>query len=405
MGERLDPEALRRVMTRYFELSRGTLERHGATVEKFIGDAVMAVFGIPTVHEDDALRAARAALELRRQVSSLGIELRIGVNTGEVVAEEGETLVTGDAVNVPARLEQAASPGEILLGDATCRFVGMCCASRNLGPGRGKGQESADRGLALARRPRRRAGLHPQDRRSLRRANRRASTAHGCVRVRRSSERSAACHPARRPRDRQVASRPRTGPARPGGSACRHRALPRLRRGFSAPGSARRARWPSGQARARGRGDGRPRSAWISSPSTVSRASLARLPQGRLGRSPHSRAHSADQGMDYARARPHCRIGKVCQRRTPGTGRVVMRRLMLLCAVVSAITISGAASAVAQGSPRDFVVGGGQHLAFGTGPGVVAFGISGHSGPAGEDPHGSLTSPSPAKGCSPSTPT
>ncbi len=68
-----------------------------------------------------------------------------------------------------------------------------------------------------------------------------------------------------------------------------------------------------------------------------------------------------------------------------------MRRLMLLCAVVSAITISGAASAVAQGSPRDFVVGGGQHLAFGTGPGVVAFGISAHSGPAGEDPHGSLT--------------
>jgi class 3 adenylate cyclase/tetratricopeptide (TPR) repeat protein len=123
MGERIDPEALRRVMTRYFEVSRATLERHGATVEKFIGDAVMAVFGVPFVHEDDALRAARAALELRREVSGLGIELRIGVNTGEVVAEEGETLVTGDAVNVAARLEQGASPGEILLGDATYRVA------------------------------------------------------------------------------------------------------------------------------------------------------------------------------------------------------------------------------------------------------------------------------------------
>ena len=122
IGERLDPEALRRVMTRYFEVSRATLERHGATVEKFIGDAVMAVFGVPAVHEDDALRAARAAIELRREVETLGLELRIGVNTGEVVAEEaeeGETLVTGDAVNVAARLEQAAAPGEILIGEAT----------------------------------------------------------------------------------------------------------------------------------------------------------------------------------------------------------------------------------------------------------------------------------------------
>src|ERR1700681_2000745 len=98
MGEQSDPEALRRVMTRFFEVSRATLERHGATVEKFIGDAVMAVFGVPAVHEDDPLRAARAALELRRNVSALGIELRIGINTGEVVAEEGETLITGDAV-------------------------------------------------------------------------------------------------------------------------------------------------------------------------------------------------------------------------------------------------------------------------------------------------------------------
>ena len=123
MGERIDPEAVRRIMTRYFEVSRVVLERHGGTVEKFIGDAVMAVFGVPASHEDDALRAARSAFELRREVAELGIELRIGVNTGEVVADEGDTLVTGDAVNVAARLEQAASRGEILLGDATYRLA------------------------------------------------------------------------------------------------------------------------------------------------------------------------------------------------------------------------------------------------------------------------------------------
>jgi class 3 adenylate cyclase/tetratricopeptide (TPR) repeat protein len=140
MGERLDPEALRRVMTRYFEVSRTMLERHGATVEKFIGDAVMAVFGVPAVHEDDALRAVRAAFELRREVSGLGIELRIGVNTGEVVTSVGETLVTGDAVNVAARLEQAASPGEILVGDATYRLARDALRVEPLPPVEAKGK-------------------------------------------------------------------------------------------------------------------------------------------------------------------------------------------------------------------------------------------------------------------------
>ncbi len=121
LGERLDPEATRKLMSRYFETARTILERHGASVEKFIGDAVMAVFGIPQVHEDDALRATRAALELRDSVTEL--ELRIGVNTGEVVAGTGETLVTGDAVNVAARLEQAAAPGDVLLGEQTYRLV------------------------------------------------------------------------------------------------------------------------------------------------------------------------------------------------------------------------------------------------------------------------------------------
>jgi class 3 adenylate cyclase/tetratricopeptide (TPR) repeat protein len=129
LGERLDSESLRRVMERYFAVARTVLERHGGTVEKFIGDAVMAVFGIPVVHEDDALRAARAATELRGELNRLNEELRaefetelqarFGVNTGEVVTNDTGTLATGDAVNVAARLEQAARPGEILIGAMT----------------------------------------------------------------------------------------------------------------------------------------------------------------------------------------------------------------------------------------------------------------------------------------------
>ncbi len=123
IGERTDPEALRALMSRYYDAARTVLERHGGTVEKFVGDAVMAVFGIPVASEDDALRAVRASVELRDLVHDLGLEARIGVNTGAVVAGEGDTLVTGDAVNVAARLEQSAGAGEILLGDDTYRLV------------------------------------------------------------------------------------------------------------------------------------------------------------------------------------------------------------------------------------------------------------------------------------------
>jgi len=123
LGERTDPEVLREVMGRYHAELRSILERHGGTVEKFVGDAAMAVFGLPRLHEDDALRAVRAAVEMRGAVASLGLEVRIGVNTGEVVAGGGETLVTGDAVNVAARLEQAAAEGEVLIGAATERLV------------------------------------------------------------------------------------------------------------------------------------------------------------------------------------------------------------------------------------------------------------------------------------------
>src|SRR5947199_7635911 len=110
LGEKIDPESLRQVMSRYFETAKAIVERHGGTVEKFIGDAVMAVFGVPAVHEDDALRAVRAADELRGSLSSLNgelereygvsLQLRTGINTGEVVTGTAERLATGDAVNV-----------------------------------------------------------------------------------------------------------------------------------------------------------------------------------------------------------------------------------------------------------------------------------------------------------------
>jgi class 3 adenylate cyclase len=123
LGERTDPEVLRELMGRYHAELRTILERHGGSVEKFVGDAAMAVFGLPQVHEDDAVRAVRAAVEMRAAVAELGLEVRIGANTGEVVAGAGETFVTGDAVNLAARLEQAAGAGEVLIGSATERLV------------------------------------------------------------------------------------------------------------------------------------------------------------------------------------------------------------------------------------------------------------------------------------------
>ena len=124
LGDHTDPEVLREVMARFHAELRAILERHGATVEKFVGDAAMAVFGIPRAHEDDALRAIRAASEIQNAVERLGLEVRTGVNTGEVVAAPGETLVTGDAVNVAARLEQAAAAGEVLIGEGTRVLAG-----------------------------------------------------------------------------------------------------------------------------------------------------------------------------------------------------------------------------------------------------------------------------------------
>ncbi|MGZ5293826.1 MAG: ATP-binding protein [Actinomycetota bacterium] len=151
MGERLDPESLRRVMSRYFAEMRAALEHHGGTVEKFIGDAVMAVFGVPAIHEDDALRAVRAAAEMREALGVLNKELerdhgvslvvRIGVNTGEVVAgDRSDSLVTGDAVNVAARLEQSAEPGTVLIGEETFRLVRDAVAVEPIPPLEVKGK-------------------------------------------------------------------------------------------------------------------------------------------------------------------------------------------------------------------------------------------------------------------------
>src|SRR5262245_45010129 len=137
LGERLDAEALHEVKERYFQAMAAEIARHGGKVEKYIGDAIMAVFGLPRAHEDDALRAVRAALGMQDALARVNAELqsrhgvtlanRTGVNTGEVVANDDpgadQKLATGDAVNVAARLEQAAPMNQIYLGDVTYRLV------------------------------------------------------------------------------------------------------------------------------------------------------------------------------------------------------------------------------------------------------------------------------------------
>ena len=135
-GEGLDAEARRRVSDRCLEDMRGVLERHGGTVEAYPGDALMAVYGVPRLHEDDAVRAVRAALELGEGIDTLGDEfgralglrprVRIGVGTGEVIAETGTAAPAapaGDAVNVAKRLEERAAAGEILLDERTHLLV------------------------------------------------------------------------------------------------------------------------------------------------------------------------------------------------------------------------------------------------------------------------------------------
>ena len=153
LGERTDPESLRALLERYFTVMRSALERHGGTVEKFIGDAVVAFFGVPVTREDDALRAVRAAFDMQRDLVELNPELserwgtelavRIGVNTGEVLVSGSADHTVGDAVNVAARLEQAAGPGEVLVGETTWRLVREWAEAEPVAPLELKGKGKA----------------------------------------------------------------------------------------------------------------------------------------------------------------------------------------------------------------------------------------------------------------------
>ena len=162
LGEALDPETLRRAQTEYYDAVREVLVRHGGTVEKYIGDAVMAVFGLPTLHEDDALRALHAASELRVAVSPLDHRLseahglrwriRVGVATGEVFAEdvhEAQSFATGPTVVVAQRLQSGAQPSEVLLDDATYRLTAGAALVEPVDavPAKGKAEPVAARRL------------------------------------------------------------------------------------------------------------------------------------------------------------------------------------------------------------------------------------------------------------------
>ena len=135
-----DPEVVRARLTRFFDQVAGCITAHGGSVEKFAGDAVMAVFGVPIAHEDDPERAARAALGIVAAVVDLGLEVRIGIETGEVLADETDTtFVTGLAINAAARLQQAAAPGEILLGPAAARLTGATVVASRVGAREARG--------------------------------------------------------------------------------------------------------------------------------------------------------------------------------------------------------------------------------------------------------------------------
>ena len=137
-----DPEVVRRRVTQFFDRVSGSIERHGGTVEKFAGDAVMAAFGVPQAHEDDSERAVRAALEILSTVDDLNLQARIGIEAGEVVTGTGDsTFATGEAVNLAARLQQVAEPGQILLGPAAHRLTLGRIEVDDLGPIDVRGRE------------------------------------------------------------------------------------------------------------------------------------------------------------------------------------------------------------------------------------------------------------------------
>src|SRR4051794_9448000 len=130
-----DPEIVRRRVSAYFERAARCIEQHGGLVEKFAGDAVMAAFGVPRTHEDDAERAIRAAFAVMEAVHELGLEAHAGVEAGEVVVDESDsTFATGEAVNIAARLQQAAAPGEIVIGPGARRLAAGAVEVEDIGP-------------------------------------------------------------------------------------------------------------------------------------------------------------------------------------------------------------------------------------------------------------------------------
>ncbi len=160
LSTRIDAEHLREQMARFFHVAREEIERYGGIVEKFIGDAVMAVFGLPVIHEDDPARAVQAALAIRGRTRPLvesGVipEIRIGIHSGEVVANpraasQGEFLITGEAVNLAARLQQHAQPGQILVGESTYSATHSVFKYRQVAPLQLKGRTARILAFACA---------------------------------------------------------------------------------------------------------------------------------------------------------------------------------------------------------------------------------------------------------------
>ena len=239
LGERLDPEALRGVLTRFAAEIERVAERHGGRAGALMGDGLMCVFGVPVAHEDDALRAVRAAAEMAAAVARLNEQLRadlrvelavrIGVNTGEVVASAGSPVL-GDAINVAARLEQAGAAGEIL----DRRGYPPACSRRRRrragGAGGGKGQGEAGAGLAAGAGAARCARIGAAAGRAAARAGSGAGRDPPGVRPGRGGAHVPPGHGAGGCRHRQVAAGPGGGGAAGGPRAGANGALPLLRR-------------------------------------------------------------------------------------------------------------------------------------------------------------------------------
>src|SRR5713226_624290 len=139
-----DPEVVRRRVNRFFDQVSHCIVTHGGIVEKFAGDAVMAAFGVPLAHEDDAERAVRAAMATLERVKELGLEARVGIESGEVVADDSEsTFATGEAVNLAARLQQQAGSGEVLIGPVARGLSYQAIDADELGPVELKGLPGA----------------------------------------------------------------------------------------------------------------------------------------------------------------------------------------------------------------------------------------------------------------------